>query len=75
MLGFMDLRWPRVFRRSNVGLVNTAVALRNLVGLKYVLKLTDDNWLQWSRNQLVTSVFPFQRESYAELLCFLFLLT
>ena len=22
MLGFMDLRWPRVFRRSNVGLVH-----------------------------------------------------
>ena len=25
VLGFMDLRWPRVYRRSNVGLVISAV--------------------------------------------------
>ena len=28
MLGFMDLRWPRVARRSNVGLVYICVFVR-----------------------------------------------
>ena len=31
MLGFMDLMWPRVFRRSNVGLVIHALPVVNNV--------------------------------------------
>ena len=31
MLRFMDLRWPRVYRRSNVGLVPAAVGFRQII--------------------------------------------
>ena len=37
MLGFMDLRWPRVFRRFSVGLVNSKhLQLENIIVLKFV---------------------------------------
>ena len=33
MLGFMDLMWPRVFRRSNVGLVGEAMFILEVISM------------------------------------------
>ena len=45
MLGFMDLRWPRVFRRSNVGLVYLKLFVACRLCVIYVREDNDFNVL------------------------------
>ena len=40
MLGFMDLMWPRVFRRSNIGLVEITVVCQVTDFDKEIKKVT-----------------------------------
>ena len=45
MLRFMDLRWPRVFRRSNVGLVSVCYKLVEQIHFHFCCQLDDQDSL------------------------------
>ena len=78
MLRFMDLRWPRVFRRSNVGLVYSLTLMRvavfalrfqNLPARNSSLKIFScDQAALWMVQSVCPSVTPFWLCSYQRII-------
>ena len=60
MLRFMDLRWPRVFRCSNIGLVNDMIGLDLIWDRDDTATVTLISAPIWYRNRLMSDHYLFE---------------